>query len=476
MTWHHSLRVRLSAGFVLFAAVIIGIAAIAVVMLVEQMTLGALDAVLMEEATTLSTLADVPGTSLETAVREVGKEADMTGGRKFVRVRAADGSILAVWKRMPPVVREQDVPGEVVYSAGEDDAIFRIAAVRAASGTRVVVGAHATRRVRLVQRARWLTGILATSLLALLGLGAWVFTGRATREIDRLAVEIESIEAGTLERRLPARETVEVDRLVTVLNRVLARLERSVGQMRRFSADAAHELRTPIAALRTRLEVGLRRNGGDVSRDVVVDALGQAERLGRLAEDLLTLTRLEGGAVADYALDHVVSLDALVNEVATVLQPLAEEQGRYFRWECLGGLRVRGSEPLLKRIVVNVLDNAFRHTPPSAGVVLRTERDGDGVVIVVHDDGPGIPPELVPHLFQRFRHGRGSGTGLGLAIVREIAARHGGTVTVESGAERGTVVRVRLPLVAAEASVDGPASAPTGLSVARRAPPSPRDA
>lgn len=443
--WRRSLRVRLTSGFAIFAAVTIGIAATAVVLLIEQTTLGELDTVLLEEARTLATLADLPGAHLDGAVRDVGQELD-TGGRKFVRVTAADGAVRAGWKKVPRVVSRRHLDAESdVFSAGEDDAMFRVAMARTPSGGRVLVGVNATRHVRLVQRARFATAFLSAILLTMLAVGAWIFTGRATREIERLAGEVATIEAGTLERRLSPRDTVEVDRLVTILNRVLERLERSVGQMRRFSADAAHELRTPLAALRARLEVGLRREGPDVPRDVVVDALEQAERLGRLAEDLLTLTRLEGGVLTAAVRETPIELGAMIEEVGTALLPLAEEQGRRFRWETAPDVTVRGSEPLLKRVVVNLLDNAFRHTTPMADVVLRTERDGDEALIVVHDGGPGIPADIVPHVFERFRHGPGTGAGLGLALVREIVARHGGTVVLDSRPGAGTTVRVRLP-------------------------------
>jgi signal transduction histidine kinase len=443
ISWR-SLRVRLTAGFVLFAGVTIAIAAVAVVRLVEQLTLGALDTVLLEEATTLATLVDEPAATLERTIHEVAAEPEIAG-RKFVAVIAADGSKIAASKRIPrAVARERRREG--TFTAGEDNHMYRVASVRTAAGGEVMVGVHGTGLVRLMRRTRWVTGLVGGGLLAVLGLGAWAFTGRATREIDRLAGEIETIEAGTLERRLSARHTVEVDRLVAVLNRVLARLERSVGQMRRFSADAAHELRTPIAALRARLEISLRRDG-DVPRDVVLDALEQAERLGHLAEDLLTLTRLEGGAVAASAVDTVILLEDVAAEVAATMLPLAEEQGRRFGWACAPGLRVRGSEPLLKRVVVNLIDNALRHTPATADVQLRIERDGDCAAIVVQDAGEGVAAEIRPHVFERFRHGPGTGSGLGLALVREIATRHAGTVTLESDPGAGTLVRVRLPLV-----------------------------
>jgi two-component system sensor histidine kinase QseC len=342
---------------------------------------------------------------------------------------------------------------------GEDDAQFRVGVARTDRGW-VFVGTRVTRQVRLVQRTRWAVAIAAALLVVVFGVVAWIVTGRATREMERLAEEVATIEAGTLARRLSPRETIEVDRLVSVFNRVLARLERSVGQMRRFSADAAHELRTPLAALRTRLEVGLRRGDGDgaVPREVVVDALEQAERLGRLAEDLLTLARLEGGAVAPTVLEGHVSLGAVVREVGAELQPVAEEQGRSFRWTASGALPVRGSEPLLKRVVLNLVDNAFRHSLASAAVALEAGAHGERAVLTVRDEGPGIAPDVLPQVFERFRHGAGSGTGLGLALVREIVEYHGGTVELETPGS-GVLVRVTLPLaVGARSSRSGSAS------------------
>jgi len=281
-----------------------------------------------------------------------------------------------------------------------------------------------------------------------LGVGAWTITGRATRELDRLAAEVATVEAGSLARRLSAGSTDEVDRLVSALNRVLERLERSVAQLRRFTADAAHELRTPLAAMRARLEIALAEDAPAVPRDSVVDALEQAERLGHLAEDLLTLARVEGGAITSKALEGSVDLTGLVNEVGAAMAPIAEEQARLFAWTADPGLCVHGSEPLLKRVLLNLVDNAFRHTPASACVRVDAHRDDGQAVLEVRDDGPGVDPSVRPHLFERFRHGTGAGSGLGLALVREIVERHRGTVLVSDAAPSGTRVRVLLPLSA----------------------------
>jgi signal transduction histidine kinase len=265
--------------------------------------------------------------------------------------------------------------------------------------------------------------------------------------MDRLAAEIATIEAGSLGRRLVPRRTLEVDRLASVLNRVLARLESAVTHLQRFTADAAHELRTPVAALRARLEVAI---GGppDVGayRDGLVDSLEQTERLGRLAEDLLTLSSVEAGGTMPR--DEEVRLDLIVREVVDALEPIAQEQGRALECDAPAPVSVRGAPQLLKRVVLNLVDNAFRHTP--AGVLVRVavaRRDGVAAV-VVEDRGPGMSAEDQDNAFRRFARGRGTtggGSGLGLALCREIVAAHGGRIHLASELGRGTRVEVELP-------------------------------
>ena len=450
VTIRRSLRVRLTAAFLVFAGAAISAAAVAAVLLVEQATLGRLDAQMAEEADTIAGLTDLPTERLLAAVREIGRETDMGPG-KFVAVLDQQGQTIAASRQMPASVaqlRPSQIGAPTSSTVRDRHAVYRVAWATHPGGS-VVVGSRATKEFRLVQHTRWVIGLLAFGLLAMLGGAAWGISGRATQELARLAEEVATIEAGSLERRLSVRRTDEVDRLVSVLNRVLERLERSVAQLRRFTADAAHELRTPISAMRARLEVALIREGGDVPRDVVVDALEQTEKLGRLAEDLLMLARVEGGAVKATVMDATVNLSTLVEEVATALVPIAEEQSRPFRWEASPDLVVRGSEPLLKRVLVNLVDNAFRHTPATAGVELGARREGSTVVVEVRDDGPGVDPAVRAHLFERFRHGATGGTGLGLALVREIVDRHRGTVTVEGRNGRGTSARVTLALATA---------------------------
>jgi signal transduction histidine kinase len=205
-------------------------------------------------------------------------------------------------------------------------------------------------------------------------------------------------------------------------------------------------LRTPIAAVRAHLDVTLgRARTVDEFRDGVLDSIDQADRLGRLADDLLTLSMVETTGPGVLARSEAVRLDTLVAEVAEFLEPVAEEQSRRFTCETTAPVVVRGVPSLLKRVVLNLVDNAFRHTKGAVDVRLTTA-DGDARIDVA-DEGAGIPADVLPHVFERFRRGAGdgSGSGLGMALVREIVSAHGGQVDLSSGAN-GTVVRVVMPL------------------------------
>lgn len=446
MSASRSLRAELTAAFAVLAVVALVLAAITTVRLVEYGALGTVDALLVEEATTLAALVDIPPDRLGTVIREIGAETDI-GPAKFAAVIAPDGVLLHSSRPIPPtVVPARLGPGTEagVVTVADDEARFRIGWAPTAGGGAVVVGVQASGAVRRVQRARWGIWLVALGVLTVLMVGAWIVTGRATGELERVAAEVATVEAGSLTRRLSTGRTLEVDRLVGVLNHVLGRLDRSVSQLRRFTADAAHELRTPIAAARARLEVGLTLPGEQVPREYLLDAMEHLERLGVLTEELLTLSRVEGGAITSEMLASVVDLSAVLREVTGAWIPVAEEEERMFVVAVPPGLSTRGSEPLLKRVVVNLLDNAFRHTPASATITVSAGRGGDQVYIAISDGGPGVHPDVRPYLFQRFRHGPHGGTGLGLSLVREIVERHRGMVEIADHPEGGTIARVTL--------------------------------
>jgi signal transduction histidine kinase len=441
-----SLRGRLTAVFAGAATLLVAAAGVGMEALIERAFWAALDGELFEEAETLASIVEVGrGAELSDLVARIGAER-APGPGKFVLLREADGRVLASAGRPPPYdvamsATELMAPAQTFWNGADP---YRIASASSASGVVCTIGLPVRREIGWLRRARFTIGAVAVMLVASFSALAWAVTTRATAELDRLAAELETVEAGSLHRRLSPRETSEVGRLVTVLNRLLERLDAAMESLRRFTADASHELRTPIAALRAHLEV-LLGHAGHNPQPSLVDALEQSERLGRLAEDLLTLSSVESASLE--VEEENVSLDELVRETTAELEPMISEQGRRLVEALEPGICVRGVPSLLRRLLLNLVDNALRHTPSSAVWIALRAEDGRAL-LEVRDDGPGLAPDEAALVFQRFRRGKGSrsGSGLGLAICREIARRHRGDIRLESVPGRGTTARVEFPL------------------------------
>jgi signal transduction histidine kinase len=276
------------------------------------------------------------------------------------------------------------------------------------------------------------------ALLATVAAVTWLVTGRALRPVERIRVEVAEISERSLDRRVPVPGTRdEVARLATTMNTMLDRLEQGAERQRRFVADASHELRTPVAAVITDLEVAAAHPDPAASEETTTDVLATLRRLGSLVDDLLVLARVDGAPVRAA---QAVDLDDVVREEAVRSRRPVDVTG-------VQPATVLGSRDDLARVVRNLLDNAARHAADRIEVTLAA--DAGDVVLTVVDDGAGIPEAMREAVFERFtradavRDRTTGGTGLGLAIVREIITAHGGSVAVEDG--RGAVLRVRLP-------------------------------
>ncbi|MFC7893344.1 ATP-binding protein [Streptomyces sp. NPDC057381] len=273
-------------------------------------------------------------------------------------------------------------------------------------------------------------------LLVVVGWVTWLVTRRALRPVEGIRREMAAITASEdLARRVPVPGTHdEVARLASTTNETLAALESSVERQRRFVADASHELRSPIASLRTQLEVA-------AAHPELLDLDGAVEdtvRLQRLAADLLLLARLDAG---ERPADARVDLAGLAQE---------EAGGRAgVRVRAEDDVTVAGSRGQLGRVLANLLDNAQRHARSAVEVSVR--RDGEAAVVSVADDGEGVPAADRERVFERFvrldaaRSRDDGGAGLGLAIARDVAVRHGGTLTVHDAPAGGALFELRLP-------------------------------
>ncbi|MFJ5222130.1 ATP-binding protein [Streptomyces sp. NPDC088400] len=281
-------------------------------------------------------------------------------------------------------------------------------------------------------------------LLLVVGGATWLVTRRAFRPVEGIRSEMAAITASAdLSRRVPEPATHdEVARLARTTNETLTALEVAVDRQRRFVADASHELRSPIASLRTQLEVG------DAHPELldVPGAVADTVRLQRLAADLLLLARLDAGEGPGSAtLDLGVMAREEVSQRTTDRIPVSLDIGTGEG----AGAEVAGSRGQLARVLGNLLDNAQRHAHASVHATVR--RTGGQVVLAVADDGSGVPEAERERIFERFvrlddaRSRDDGGAGLGLAIARDVAERHGGTLTVGRAPAGGALFELRLP-------------------------------
>jgi heavy metal sensor kinase len=295
------------------------------------------------------------------------------------------------------------------------------------------------------------------TLLALIPLGLALATAggalvarRALSPVIAMSRTARRITAEDLAERIPVRGAGdELDHLADTLNAMLVRLEAAFVQVRRFAADAAHELRTPLIALRGELEVGLRadRSSGEYRR-VLQSALENVERLVRLAEDLLVLSRASAGGVQR---SDPVDVEALVLGALDAGARLAHGRGVTVRLGAVAPAVVKGDPVALERALLNLVDNSVRYTPAGGKVELSGAPMDGWIEISVQDSGPGVAPadaERVFEPFVRLESGRAAepaGTGLGLAIARSIVTAHGGTLVLQSVPGAGSRFTIRLP-------------------------------
>jgi heavy metal sensor kinase len=315
-----------------------------------------------------------------------------------------------------------------------------------------------------------LTVLLLAGPLALglaLG-GGYLLARRALAPVDRMAAEAEQITATRLDRRLDVpNPDDELGRLGATLNGMIARLERSFEETRRFTADAAHELRTPLAVMRNVAEVALRSpREPEHYRRVLGDVLEEVERLTRLAEQLLFLCREDAGLVPLAKTE--VRLDDLARDAAEHMGVVAEAKGLALETARLTPCSVRADADQLRRLLFNLLDNAIKFTQAGGSVRVGLERSDGRALLTVADTGAGIPSEHIPHVFERFyrvdpaRGQEGGGTGLGLAICRSVAEAHSGHLRVESEVGQGTRVTVVMPVLAEVTDAGGRHESPMG--------------
>lgn len=454
----HSVRVRLTVWYVMAMVIVLGVYASAVYSFVSRNASEALNQQLRSDFVWVyaGLYQTVDGYMLNEP-ELIDPEAMLP----WVQVWRGDRSVV-VYRNSEalrvPLPEARLIVGEGITTLGKDGERMRILTER--GDFRVERGALADARV-VIQIARPEAPMRAQmrnlAVLLILGLplavlaagvGGYILARRALAPIERMTEHAQTITAERLSDRLPVvHPEDEMGRLAAVFNETLARLERSFEQMRRFTADVSHQLRTPLTAIRSVGEVGLRAGHRDESayRAIIASMLEETDRLAVLVNRLLTLSRAE--MRQSMSRDRVDLLD-LAEDVVGHLAVLAEEKGQTLSIDGTGKPAAIGDRVVLRQALVNLVDNAIKFTPAGGEVHIQVAELNGRVVVDVTDSGPGIPDEVKPRIFDRFYRGdkvAESGTGLGLSIAKGAVEANGGDLTLDQSGPGGTRFRISLP-------------------------------
>lgn len=462
------LRIRLTLIYTVAAALLVGAGAVSLSFLLHQGILQNVDGALAARAEQLglsdqSAIPDpVPGPS--------GGVDDRFA--TVTQVYDAQGSL----RRSQPASLPALLSADEATGAGSDDRVTTVTF----EGTRIRVLWRAlgtgTDGVLLVgsslsqvdDDAADIDGELALAapiLVVLAGAGSWLLSGAALRPVERMRADAAQLRASGRDQRLSVPTTGdELASLGHTLNDLLDGLHGALRQQSEFVADAGHELRTPLAVLRTELELADRPGRTpEQLRDSIQHAAKEVDRLADLANSLLELARAESYTAGATA--QLVDISALIDDAARAHRAAADSAGIELIVDYPPGLSAPADPASLRQVLDNVLSNGLAHTPRLGTVVVAAEVEGartdgwpsttyDAIRITVRDSGPGMPEEFLPHAFERFsrsdtsrsRISGQSGTGLGLAVVGSIMAAHGGTAAVRNVPSGGLEVALLLPI------------------------------
>jgi two-component system heavy metal sensor histidine kinase CusS len=358
-------------------------------------------------------------------------------------------------------MKTQSRPGRAVQMKGRDGRAFRVTSVLAPIGSpatatatdTIQIAIDVSQKEKLLASYRFWFWVILLASFAIFPLVGYQIARRGIRPVEEMATTARHISSTNLRERILAEGyPFELASLASTFNQMLDRLEESFERISRFSADIAHDLRTPVNNIRGEAEVALARaRSADEYRDVIESCLEEAVRLSDLIGDLLFLARAES------PLAHLrrerVDVGALLGGVRDYYEAVAVDGGVSLTTAVGATPVIAELDPtLMQRAVGNLVSNALAHTPPGGAVILETTADSSTFCIGVSDTGVGIPAEALPRVFDRFfrvdqsRSQGSGGTGLGLAIVKSIALLHGGNVKISSQPGRGTRVTLHFPV------------------------------
>jgi two-component system OmpR family sensor kinase len=471
-------KTRLWLGHVAVLAVMLAVAAFGADWALRRVVLGQIidDAILALAGSEAAALQSDPSATIRVHEAAPGGPPSFVRLDKFVQVIDLDGKVVARSAtlgtvRLPtsPSVLTRLRDGETVFvtvtDVGEEP--VRMVAVPVTVGTRrygVQVGMSLDDAYALLRAGRWLVLSISVVMLAGIGLTGALLARKALGPIDAIVARARRIGEGNLTERLPHPGTRdEIARLVETLNDMLGRLARSFDAQRRFTADASHELRSPLSRLRAELEVTLRRaRTAEEYEETLRSCLDEVERLQALTEELLELARIDAREEPEPS--QLVPVGDLVEAAVAAVASEAESRGVAVEVVASPALLVHAAPVAAKVALANVLHNAVKFSPAGGLVTTVVTAQGDEAVVTVSDSGPGVAVEEVPRIFERFYRGHASrksetaGVGLGLAIARALVERQGGRISVAPAGEQGATfsVHLRRAVTAGWATTDSP--------------------
>jgi signal transduction histidine kinase len=325
---------------------------------------------------------------------------------------------------------------------------FRVASIRVGDGSRIYLGLSERDELRVLNSLR-LRFFLLWLLIVLLGFGIVFFTTRRMlSHVRRITEAASGIGHSDLNTRVPTSErNDEVAHLALTLNRMLDRIESSMHQLHTITDSLAHDLRSPLTAIRGKLEISLSAASHGEQAEPIVSAIEELDRLTEFLNKSLDVAEARADALRLTRTE--IDLDELLRVMIDLYEPSMAEKGLRIGLRSGGSLKIDADEALIHRMIANLFDNELKHLPAACTVTIRLRAVDDAASLLLEDDGPGFDPEVRLHLFERRVKGRESnGHGLGLAFIDAVVRAHGGTVTACNREDGGARIAVTLPLAA----------------------------
>lgn len=467
MILRHSIRVRLTVWYTALTLVAMAVTGSVVWLLVQHSVRQAADDRLAAHVAGLERFVKGVETSLspEELRDEYREYVDVSLGTSLLQMTSATGETLvapdaAGWSQaVGALIEGEQMPRDILV--GGEPYRITVSSVRLPSGPiRAIVAVPMGPSYVALGRARTVMFWLLPGILALAAAGTYLVSARALRPLDRLATAAQAIDVRNLSHRLDVPHARgELQRLAVTFNSMLDRLESGVANIARFTSEASHELRTPVALVRTTSELALRRERTiEEYQRALTEIRSESERMTDLVEDLLTMARSDAGVelAPESIVDLAQAADEFVNEWRRSLGARAGDVVINVPTISAGGLPVRAEARQIRRLLAILCENAAKYSTAGARVIVTVERHGQHAHLTVDDEGVGVSAEDRPRVFERFfrgeaaRAGTATGSGLGLAIADVIVRRLGGTIALVSPANPmatvGTRVTVSLPV------------------------------